>query len=38
MTAFVGRERELDELRSLFQEGKRLVTLVGMGGTQSRRA
>jgi hypothetical protein len=32
LTTFVGRERELDELRSLFLEGKRLVTLVGIGG------
>src|SRR5690349_6714730 len=30
LTTFVGRERELDELRSLFREGKRLVTLVGI--------
>jgi predicted ATPase len=37
MTAFVGRERELDELRSLFREGKRLVTLVGMGGIGKTR-
>jgi hypothetical protein len=25
LTAFVGRERELDELQSLFRDGKRLV-------------
>jgi predicted ATPase/DNA-binding CsgD family transcriptional regulator len=37
MTAFVGRERERDELRSLFLEGKRLVTLVGMGGIGKTR-
>src|SRR3984893_1420881 len=37
MTAFVGRERELDELRSLFREGKRLVTLVGTGGIGKTR-
>jgi predicted ATPase/DNA-binding NarL/FixJ family response regulator len=37
MTAFVGRERELDELRALFREGKRLVTLVGMGGIGKTR-
>ena len=37
MTAFVGRERELDELRSLFLEGKRLVTLVGIGGIGKTR-
>jgi hypothetical protein len=29
MTSFIGRSRELDELRSPFREGKRLVTLVG---------
>ena len=37
MTAFIGRERELDELRSLFREGKRLVTLVGIGGIGKTR-
>jgi hypothetical protein len=37
MTTFVGRERELDELRSLFRQGKRLVTLVGIGGTGRTR-
>jgi hypothetical protein len=37
MTAFVGRERELDELRSLFRGGKRLVTLVGVGGIGKSR-
>jgi predicted ATPase len=37
LTAFVGRTRELDELRSLFQEGKRLVTLVGIGGIGKTR-
>jgi predicted ATPase/DNA-binding NarL/FixJ family response regulator len=37
MTAFVGRERELDEIRSLFREGKRLVTLVGIGGIGKTR-
>src|ERR1700751_1121787 len=31
LTSFVGRSRELDQLRSLFREGKRLVTLVGIG-------
>jgi hypothetical protein len=30
MTTFVGRDQELDEIRSLFREGKRLVTLVGI--------
>ena len=33
LTAFVGRERELDELQSLFRDGKRLVPLVGIGKT-----
>src|SRR5258707_5311152 len=37
LTPFVGRERELDELRSLFREGKRLVTLVGIGGIGKTR-
>ena len=37
LTAFVGRERELDELRSLFRAGKRLVTLVGTGGIGKTR-
>ena len=37
LTAFVGRERELDELRSLFRAGKRLVTLVGVGGIGKTR-
>jgi hypothetical protein len=32
MTTFVGRDQELGEIRSLFREGKRLVTLVGIGG------
>jgi hypothetical protein len=32
MTTFVGRDQELDEIRSLFREGKRLITLVGIGG------
>ena len=32
LTAFVGRERELEELRSLFRERKRLVTVTGIGG------
>jgi len=30
LTSFVGRERELDEIRSLFREGKRLVTVTGI--------
>jgi predicted ATPase/DNA-binding CsgD family transcriptional regulator len=37
LTAFVGRERELDEIRSLFRAGKRLVTLVGIGGIGKTR-
>ena len=37
LTTFVGRERELDEIRSLFREGKRLVTLVGIGGIGKTR-
>jgi predicted ATPase/DNA-binding NarL/FixJ family response regulator len=37
LTAFVGRERELEELRSLFRERKRLVTLVGIGGIGKTR-
>ena len=37
MTSFIGRSRELDELRSLFRTGKRLVTLVGIGGVGKTR-
>ena len=37
MTTFVGRDQELDEIRSLFREGKRLVTLVGIGGIGKTR-
>jgi predicted ATPase/DNA-binding NarL/FixJ family response regulator len=37
LTAFVGRESELEELRSLFRAGKRLVTLVGIGGIGKTR-
>src|SRR5579859_7418319 len=37
LTTFVGRERELDELRSLFRAGTRLVTLVGIGGIGKTR-
>jgi predicted ATPase/DNA-binding CsgD family transcriptional regulator len=37
LTTFVGRERELDELGSLFRAGKRLVTLVGIGGIGKTR-
>jgi hypothetical protein len=32
LTSFVGRERELDEIRSPFREGMRLVTVSGIGG------
>jgi predicted ATPase len=37
LTTFVGRSRELNELRSLFRDGKRLVTLVGIGGIGKTR-
>jgi predicted ATPase len=37
MTTFVGRDQELEEIRSLFREGKRLVTLVGIGGIGKTR-
>jgi predicted ATPase/DNA-binding NarL/FixJ family response regulator len=37
LTSFVGRARELEELRSLFRAGKRLVTLVGIGGIGKTR-
>jgi predicted ATPase len=37
LTTFVGRDQELGELRSLFREGKRLVTLVGIGGIGKTR-
>jgi predicted ATPase/DNA-binding CsgD family transcriptional regulator len=37
LTSFVGRERELDHLRSLLRAGKRLVTLVGIGGIGKTR-
>jgi predicted ATPase/DNA-binding CsgD family transcriptional regulator len=37
LTTFVGRGRELDELRALFREGKRLITLVGIGGIGKTR-
>jgi predicted ATPase/DNA-binding CsgD family transcriptional regulator len=37
MTAFVGRDQELDEIRSLLLEGKRIVTLVGIGGIGKTR-
>lgn len=34
MTTFVGRDQELGEIRSLFREGKRLVTGTGIGDRQ----
>src|SRR4029077_15089717 len=37
MTTFVGRDQELGEIRSLFRGGKRLVTLVGIGGIGKTR-
>lgn len=37
MSSFVGRERELDEIRPVFREGARLVTLVGIGGIGKTR-
>src|SRR5438132_898328 len=37
MNTFVGRDQELGEIRSLFREGKRLVTLVGIGGIGKTR-
>ena len=37
LSTFVGRERELNELRSLLREGKRLVTLTGIGGIGKTR-
>ena len=37
LTSFVGREQELDHLRSLLRAGKRLVTLVGIGGIGKTR-
>jgi hypothetical protein len=37
LTTFVGRDRELNELRSLLREGKRLVTLTGIGGIGKTR-
>jgi predicted ATPase/DNA-binding CsgD family transcriptional regulator len=37
LTTFVGRERELSELRLLLREGKRLLTLTGIGGIGKTR-
>jgi predicted ATPase/class 3 adenylate cyclase len=36
-TALLGRERELAEVRPLFEDGARLVTLTGPGGTGKTR-
>jgi predicted ATPase len=36
-TALIGRERELAEVRGLFSDGVRLVTLTGPGGTRKTR-
>jgi predicted ATPase len=36
-SAFVGRERELDEVTSLLQDGARLLTLTGPGGSGKTR-
>ena len=36
-TALLGRERELAEVRGLFEDGARLVTLTGPGGTGKTR-
>jgi len=36
-TALLGRERELAEVRKLFEDGARLVTLTGPGGTGKTR-
>jgi len=37
LTPFVGRERELEEIRSVMDRGSRLITLRGMSGMGSRR-
>jgi predicted ATPase len=37
VTPFVGRERELDEARGLLEDGVRLLTLSGPGGTGKTR-
>jgi hypothetical protein len=37
LTTFVGRDRELNELRLLLREGQRLVTLTGIGGIGKTR-
>jgi predicted ATPase/DNA-binding CsgD family transcriptional regulator len=37
LTTFVGRDDELEELRSVFRKGGRLVTLTGIGGIGKTR-
>jgi predicted ATPase/class 3 adenylate cyclase len=37
VSSFVGREREVSEVASLFRQGARLVTLTGPGGTGKTR-
>jgi len=37
LTTFIGRQRELTELRALLPNGKRLVTLTGIGGIGKTR-
>jgi predicted ATPase/DNA-binding CsgD family transcriptional regulator len=37
LTTFIGRERELAELRKLLPDGKRLITLTGIGGIGKTR-
>jgi len=37
LSSFIGRERELGEIRSLLKKGKRLITLVGVGGIGKTR-
>jgi predicted ATPase/class 3 adenylate cyclase len=36
-TSFIGREREVDELRALLTDGVRCVTILGMGGCGKTR-
>lgn len=37
LTRFVGRNDELEELRAVFREGGRLVTMTGIGGIGKTR-
>ena len=37
LTSFVGREREIPELKRLLADGARLVTLTGPGGSGKTR-